>query len=278
MSAPTVSILTPLLNPDPGFLRATIQSVIGQTFDDFEYIIVEDPPRPELADVAPSVVADFADPRIRLVRNPQRTSQVQQRNRAIEEACGEFIAWIDADDICEPNRIEKQLAFLRANPDTTVVGCRLTIVDQDGEPTGARDYPTRHDEIAAMMPIRNPMSHPGIMAKAAAVRDVGGYHEEVHLGAEDYDLWCRMIAAGYRFANIEERLVRYRFHPAQIKSKGLRDQISATLDVKRKHFTGSGRLAVRSRIWMERALLHLPPKLVMWLFTKLYITKGTSGP
>lgn len=276
---PTVSILTSLLNPDPRFFRSTVESVLAQTFRDFEYIVVEDPSTCKHArTLAADIIAEFDDPRIRHVRNEQRTSIVRQRNLAVARARGEFIAWIDADDVCEPNRIEAQLQVLRAQPETAVVGSCLTVIDADDRVIGGRDYPTAHDAIARLMPIRNPLAQPSVMMRADAFRRAGGYRYDRYQGCEDYDLWCRLLGAGARFCNVERPLVRYRIHGAQIKAARLREQLLGTLDLKRTHFPHDRSLVSLGRRWAESALVWLPPRFVLGLFLKLHVSdRGAAG-
>src|SRR5947207_11341680 len=113
--APSVSVLMPVLNPHPVYFREAVQSILAQERADLELVIVEDPGERSAAELLP------ADPRIRHVRNPERTSLVDQRNRALAEARADFVAMLDADDIAEPARLATQLAFLRDHPEVGVV-------------------------------------------------------------------------------------------------------------------------------------------------------------
>jgi glycosyltransferase involved in cell wall biosynthesis len=268
-----VSILTPLLNPEPRFFRDTVASVLAQTFRDFEYIVVEDPatdaPSRELA---AEILAEFGDPRIRHVRNERRTSLVRQRNCAVELARGGHAAWIDADDVCEPGRIEMQYNYLRRHPETDVVGSCLKVIDENNRVIGARCYPVSHDAIVRMLPIRNPLAQPSVMLRAEALRRVGGYRYDRYVGCEDYELWCRLFRAGARFHNLPEPLTRYRIQPGQLKATRMRDQLRGTLDIKRMHFPDDRSLASLTRRWAETGLMWLPPRIVTNLFLKLHVS------
>jgi len=260
-------VLTPVRNPDPVFLRRTLASVLSQSLTDFEHVLVEDPsPRS-----AGPIVAEFADGRIRHVANPTRTSLLKQRNRSLQEAKGEFIALIDADDECEPGRLAAQVEFLRANPEVDVVGSQLTIIDAEHRPLGVRDYPLTHRAIASAMPRVSPIAQPSVMARTAAMLDVGGYAYARYNCCEDYELWCRMLRRGKRFANLPERLTRYRIQPQQLKSERLRDTIRGTLEIKRMHFPEDRAFASLLRRYGEALLLRLPPAMVLKLFLRLTV-------
>ena len=141
MTTPLVSIVIPVFDPHPVYFRQAIESVLGQSFSDFELIVVEDP--------SPSsgqqLLAGVSDPRLNYILNSERTSLPRQHNRGLAEARGQFICRFDADDICEPFRVERELAFLQSHPDVEVVGSALTVIDERSSVIGMRRYPLSHD-------------------------------------------------------------------------------------------------------------------------------------
>jgi glycosyltransferase involved in cell wall biosynthesis len=159
MSLPLVSIVMPVFDPHPVYFRQAIESVLAQTFTDFELIIVEDP---SAASGRP-VLEAFADPRVRYFANDTRTSLPRQHNRALAEARGRFICRFDADDICEPERVQREVEFLHAHPDVDVVGTALTVIDDHSRVIGHRDYPTTHAGILAAMRRFNPIANSSVM-------------------------------------------------------------------------------------------------------------------
>ena len=144
---PLVSIVVPVFQPHPVFFRAAIQSLIEQSFPDIEVIIVEDPSSMS----AREVLAEMHDSRIVHVMNSQRTSLSRQHNRGLSMARGTFLCRFDADDICEPDRVERELAFLRDHPEVDVVGSSLAIIDEHARIVGRRPYPTSHTSILASL-------------------------------------------------------------------------------------------------------------------------------
>ena len=268
---PAVSVLMPVLNPHPVYFPEAVASIIGQTFTDWELVIVEDPSPSSAAEL----LKRFDDPRIRLITNPNRTSFAGQLNQGIGECRADLLARMDADDIANPTRLAKQVSFLGSTPDVSVVGCQLSIIDQAGAEIGSRKYPTTYEAILRMMPRYNAIPHPGVAARTDAILRQGGYGFKWPL--EDYDLWSRMLIAGERFANIDEPLVQYRVHPQSgSKSRQLRETLRYTLEVKRTHWWKRMTWRDRLRYRAEQVLLSLPPHWVLFAF-KLVTYRRTSG-
>jgi glycosyltransferase involved in cell wall biosynthesis len=257
----------PVLDPHPVYFPAAVRSVLDQTLDDIELVIVEDPS----ARSAAEMLQPFKDPRIRHYLNPQRTCLVDQRNATLGHARADLIACLDADDVCEPDRLQKQVDYLRQHPDVCVVGSQLTIIDENSQPRGHRNYPMQHEEIIAALPRFNPIAQPAVMFRSGDVQQVGGYEYKQYVGLEDYDLWSRLAKRGFRFANHPQRLLRYRIHPGGLKASKLRGMIRGTLTVKRMHWSGQMGLRGRLRMLLERMLLWMPPGLVLKAFLSTHV-------
>jgi len=268
---PAVSVLMPVINPHPVYFPEAVASVVAQTFPDWELVIVEDPS----ATSAAGLLGRFDDPRIRLIANPQVTGLIAQRNRTLAEARAELVALIDADDIAEPERLAKQVAYLEHHPEVAVVGCQLRIIDPSGQVVGSRRYPTEPADILRAMPRYNAIPQPGVLARKEAILNLGGYGFE--WPAEDYDLWSRMLLSGLKLANLDEPLLRYRVHP-QSGSKGtrLRVLLRLTRQVKERYWWGRMTWRDRLRYWGERGLISLPPALVYRLFA-LWTYRRAAG-
>lgn len=264
---PLVSVVMPVLDPHPVYFPEAVRSVLDQTLDDLELVIVEDPSSRSAAEM----LREFSDPRIRHFRNPQRTCLVDQRNATLAHARAELIACLDADDICEPDRLQKQVDYLQQHPDTCVLGSQLTIIDENSRPRGHRNYPMQHEQIAAALPRFNPIAQPAVMFRSADVHQVGAYKYKEYVGLEDYDLWSRLAKNGYRLANHPQRLLRYRIHPGGLKASKLQGMIRGTLTVKRMHWSREMGWRGRMRMLMERALLWMPPALVMKAFLSTHV-------
>ncbi len=260
---PLVSIVMPIWNVPPEYVRAAILGLLAQTFQRWELVIVEDPSDR----LSSEVLAQFADRRLRYILNPSRTSLAQQRNRCIQEAKAGIIACHDADDTSTVDRIGLQYAYLLKNPEIGVLGCQLHITDQHSTVIGQRHYPLDHDSIHRCMHRFNAIAQPSVMFRKEIIVASGGYR--IDGTCEDYDLWSRLLKAGVRFANLPQALVRYRIHSEASKVAQLRLTLINTLSVKERYWRPTMTFRDRVRLCLERTLLLLPPKLVLLLFQRI---------
>jgi len=262
---PIVSVVICVINPHPIYFVEAVGSILQQTLKDFELIIIEEPSSASAGDI----LKKFDDDRIRHFLHPFRTSLIEQRNRGIEYAKTNLIAVLDSDDIAEPDRLEKQVAYLNSHPEVGVLGAQLHLIDSEGRTIGYRHYPTGPDVIAETMKLFNPIGQPSVMYRKSLVKSMGGYNYTRYSVNSDYELWCRLASNGVKLANLKEVLVRYRIHPMGMKTTKLREVVKATIDIKQKYF--HGRMGPRAllRLWIEKMLLLLPPLLVLKLFLRM---------
>lgn len=260
--SPRVSVLLPAYNADARFFRAAVASIVAQTFGDWELIVIEEPP----AGCVREVLAHFEDPRILHVVRTERTHLADSLNEGLGLCRGELIARMDADDVMDPDRLRRQVVFLDGHPEVTVAGSAIVVINENDEVIGRRAMPADADAVAAAMRRYNAVTHPAVMFRRAAIAAAGGY---ARVRAEDYDLWCRLIVQGARIANLPEPLLRYRYHQKSVKFGTVHEMIRETIATKVRHFSGRLTTADRLRILAERALLVLPPRLVLWLFRRL---------
>jgi len=258
----------PVYDPHPVYFRQAVDSILHQTLPDLELLIVEDPsPHP-----AAVLLADIHDPRIRHLLRPDKGTMVESLNWGLAEARAAWVARADADDICETDRLAKQLAYLRAHPDIDVLGAQLAVIDAADQVRGYRAYPLHHEAIARGLMRYNTLGHPSVIFRKERVLAGGGYRPFFN---EDYELWCRLVSQGAQLANHPEALVRYRVIPEGIRAAKVRDALRGTLEIKRLYWRDKMDLGGRFRMWAERVLLWLPPPLVLALFLK---TQYRSGP
>ena len=259
---PLVSVVVPTYRPDPRFFREAIESVLAQTHRDLELIVVEDPSDRS----GRAILEGIADERLRYIQNRARTSLPLQHNRGLAEARGAFICRFDSDDICEPDRVERELAFLESHPEIEVVGSCLRVIDEHGETIAFRDYPLDHDAIVRSMRRTNPIANSSVMFRRAVYERFGGWRTDSPLPAQDYAWYSRLAVGGVRFANLAEYLVRYRLHDESIKSRHLRGTLLSTIEVKKTYWRDQMDLGSRLLMLVERALTFAPPSLVLRLF------------
>jgi glycosyltransferase involved in cell wall biosynthesis len=205
---PTVSVIMPAYNAKR-YVEQTIRSVLAQTFVDFEFIIVDD----GSSDGTLPILQRFAaeDARIVVISRPN-TGIVGALNDGIAKARGEFLARMDADDVCLPERFAKQVAYLREHPECVGVGTFVETIDPYGSVLDRLVHQTEHDAIdKELMTGRGfAIVHPTIMMRAEAVRRVGGYRKQWQ-HSEDLDLFLRLAEIG-KLHNLPEYLLQYRMH------------------------------------------------------------------
>ena len=204
---PKVTVLMTVYNGER-YLKECMDSVLSQSFKDFEFLIVDDCG----ADSSKDIIKSYKDDRIRLIENKQNVSQVRSLNIGLEHAQGEYIARMDQDDVMMKNRLERQLDFLDKRQDISIVGTWGEAIDENGKVFDTFCYPTKNEEIVGgILYSGNPLMHMSVIFKKDAVISVGKYDESRSF-AEDYDLWTRLLLKRYRFANIPEFLVQFRYH------------------------------------------------------------------
>ncbi|MBI1248247.1 glycosyltransferase [bacterium] len=265
---PLVSVLMPVLNPNPRHFREALESILTQTYRNLQIVIVEDPSERD----GREITRELQDDRITHIRNDQRTSLREQLNQGLNLATADLVARGDADDIWEPHRIATQVQRFQQDPDLVVLGSTLKIIDDDGNLLGYRDYPRDHEAIAQALRRYNAMAHPVVMFRREAVLAQGGYQKEILI--EDYDLWCRLIRSGAKFANLPEPLLQYRVHPGGMKATRLKKQLWETIQIKREHFQGQMSVKDQLRLLAERSLMLLPSGVVNWLFGQMTFSKN----
>lgn len=201
---PKVSVLMPIWNTREDHLREAMESILNQTFSDFEYLILNDSPDNTKLD---EIVASYNDPRIRYARNEKNVGITPSRNKLLQMAEGEYIAIFDHDDISEPTRLEKQVAYLDAHPEVGVLGSAV-----EEFPTNKKYcYPENDAEIRLGLMWGCMITHSAAMVRRSVLEQHGIAYEERFSPSEDYALWCRLIPHT-QFHNLPEVLFRYRMH------------------------------------------------------------------
>lgn len=219
MSHPSLSVIMSVYN-DARHLREAVDSVLAQTFADFEFLIVND----GSTDNSPAMLDSIAatDPRIKLFHRVNH-GLIDSLNFMIEEARAPYLARMDSDDVCRPERFEKQMAFLAAHPDIIVLGTNTDELDENSRLMPCHDWhPLDHDGIAETLKRRTPICHPSVVMHRGAVRRVGGYRRAFKY-CEDYDLWLRLVTQG-QLANLRDRLLLYRRSPDQVSQRHVIEQ------------------------------------------------------
>jgi glycosyltransferase involved in cell wall biosynthesis len=265
---PQLTVFTTFYEPHAQYLDEAIASVLTQSFADFEYLIVNDGP----FDDARRIEQKFRDSRVRLITNPARLGLIASRNAGLREGRGDLIALLDADDFCEPDRLQKQMAFMRAHPDHVLLGSALRYVDEKSQTIGSRSYPGSDDDIKRKLLVMNCIAQSTVVARRQSLIDAGGYTNEFR-DVEDYDLWLRLARFG-KFHNLQEPLVAYRIHPEASKRRMVRHVLRASTRLKIhaiRHYGFKATPRAVASIAAHVALSALPDRAVYWLFRRLFV-------
>jgi len=200
---PRVSVLTPVYKTDEKFLREAIESVLAQTFRDFEFLLLDDCP----SDSREAVVKSYADPRIVYAKNERNLGITPSRNRLLEMAKGEYLAVFDHDDVCRADRFEKEIAYLDAHPTCGVVSSWIRHIPQDC----VIEYPQDGHAIKVQLAHNCIVQHSAAMIRKAAMIAHGVRYEQPFSPSEDHALWVRLLPH-VDFHIIPEPLLDYRWH------------------------------------------------------------------
>jgi GT2 family glycosyltransferase len=205
----SVTWMIPVLNGMP-YLSATLASIQSQTFQDFQVVIWDN----GSTDGTLGILSEWIPAKLpgRVVTGRPMPLGLS-RAAMIAESDSELCALIDADDINDPTRLEKQFEFLKQHPDVAVVGTQLNQLSPDGVNLGPlTEYPLAHAEIVQELLVSNPIGQPSVLLRRSHVLEAGNYRDFSPTHVEDYDLWLRMAGKGFRLANLPESLVNYRVH------------------------------------------------------------------
>jgi hypothetical protein len=195
------------------FLHEAIESILGQTFKDFEFVIIND----GSTDGSRDVILNYDDPRIRLVENQENIGLTKSLNRGLASARGEFVARLDADDLSHPTRLEKQVSFLERNPDCALVGTQARLIDAEGNLLRGNSGLRAQSDVAIEWHLLfgNPFVHSSVMFRLQIIWDRLGGYDETYRFNQDFELWSRLLVH-FRASNIPEALIDYRSHAASI--------------------------------------------------------------
>ncbi len=204
---PLISILTGIYNC-ADTLEEAVDSILAQTYTNWELILCEDGSKDNTYEVAKSLADKYPD-KIRLLRNDRNYGLNRTLNNCLAAAKGKYIARMDGDDLSVPDRLEKEVVFLENHPEFAIVSSPMIYYDENGEwgRGSSLPEPTLKD-FALRAPV---FCHAPCMILRDAIQSVGGYTEEkVYLRFEDCNLWYKLYAAGYRGANLQEPLYKMR--------------------------------------------------------------------
>jgi len=214
MNKPKLSIIMPVYNAED-YLQEAIESVLNQSFTDFEFIIVYD----SSFDNSLKIINNYNDERIEVIENKKRIGLVKSLNKAVRYARGEYIARQDADDVSLPNRLELQLEFLEEHPEVALLGTGVCVINEKGETVEKR---IMHPCPKKSLLKGNRFIHGSVMFRKSVMDELGTYNE-VFKNSEDYELWLR-FSLKYDVKNLTLPLYKLRSHSGSISSAKIEEQ------------------------------------------------------
>jgi glycosyltransferase involved in cell wall biosynthesis len=204
---PLISVLMPAFNAE-AFIAEAIQSILQQSFTDFELIILND----GSTDQTSQIIDGFADQRIHKIDLQHNQGLVNARNRLVAAAKGRYIAFLDADDVAFADRLQKQFTFLETGAADICGGAHFSLYEVNGRRKASKERYCDAD-IRALLAVYSPLCNPAVMGRADIFKKYP--YQKGQDSAEDYSLWQTLALAGYRFANLRDTLITYRIHRNQ---------------------------------------------------------------
>jgi glycosyltransferase involved in cell wall biosynthesis len=220
---PKISVLMPVYNGET-YLKEAINSILSQTYTDFEFLIIND----GSTDKSLEIIESYNDQRIRLINNDGNIGLIKTLNKGLDMAKGEYIARMDADDISLPERFEKQVKYMDENPDIAICGTSVKIIGLEREI--AYKKTTNPELNKCKLLFEGYIVHPTVFIRTKAIRDFNLYYPDYKY-AEDYGFWVE-VSKHFKLANVEDVLLLYRMHPAQISSDKKEEQLNSDLAIK----------------------------------------------
>ena len=223
---PKVTVLMPVYNGER-FIRDAIESILKQTYQNYEFIIVND----GSTDSTEKIVKSYKDIRIKLINNPSNLGIIGSLNKGLEHASGDYIARQDSDDIAEKDRLELQVKVLEENEGIHLVSCDLQSIDSNSRPRDKWLRSCKSEYIPWLLMFDNWLAgHSQVMFRRKTTMDLGGYsYQWIH--AEDYDLWSRIARADKAIAIIPHCLQQYRVHAQSISKQKEDEQRQSSLSI-----------------------------------------------
>ena len=247
---PRVTVLMPVFNGER-YLRAAIDSIIDQTFRDFELLIIND----GSTDSSEHIMTSYNDPRIRLDRNEKNLGLIATLNKGFNLALGKYIVRMDCDDISLPSRLAVLVQAMDRNQEWGLCGSWIKILE-NSDAVWVQTYPSDHDTIKCELLFDSPLAHPSVIFRRSLLERHRIYYDDRYRHAEDYELWCRLIQITF-LANIPQILLLYRIHGSQVGTRYLHEQREMAKRIRIKQMESLGILPTGTEIEIHQRICTL---------------------
>ncbi len=267
-----ISIVMPVYNTEK-FVAEAIESILSQTFQDFEFIIIDD----GSTDWSWGVIQKYANKDNRIIARKNKTNIwiSATRNDMIDVCTSNYIVCQDSDDVSLPERLALSIEYLEKNPECWVVAWDVLVIDDEWKQLWKRSYSRM---IKNTILKKSPIAQLASMFRKDVFEEVGKYSEELSV-AEDYDLWCRMYAAWYTINNLWIPLAKMRLRTGQTKSNKIKEVIQSTLLVQSRAVNLYWLKPSASDILYQtllKVLAWMPNSVIYWIFTKFFMISTQS--
>ena len=222
-----ITVLLPVYNGEK-YLRAAMDSILNQTFRNFELLVIND----GSTDTSEQIILSYKDERIRYVKNEKNIRLIATLNKGMELATGKYIARMDADDVCVQQRLQVQLDFMEKNPEVAICGSWFNII---GDEERVVKYLPGHNQIMLKMFYQCHFCHPSVIWRQEMIKTFDHKFDATFLHAEDYDFFVR-VGERYKLANIQQVLLHYRHHEMSISSANVSTQADNSILIKKYLF------------------------------------------
>lgn len=257
---PKVSVLLATYNCEKT-ISESIDSILSQTYTDWECVICDDCSTDNTYSILCGYKEKYPDKFI-ILKNEINSKLSYSLNRCIKHANGELMARMDGDDISLPDRFQKQVDFFDANPDIDAVGSITTLFDESGD-YGIAEYPEHPDKFTMYMQV--PFAHPAVMVRKTAYEKLGGYTVSKRtVRSQDYDLWFRFFAAGFKGYNFQTPLLRFREDKNAVTRRTAKVRFNATRTLLKGYKMLNYPLHCYPKAFKPMLKIFIPNKFIYW--------------
>lgn len=233
MPDPLITVLMPVYNAG-NFVAVAVESILRQTMQSFELLVIDD----GSTDDSLAIVRQFDDARIRIVAGGRNVGVATRLNEGLALARAPLVARMDADDITTPERLQRQLAYMRAHPTVAISGGAYVAFDANGDGWKSR-LPETQDGIGAKLLFGSPLGHPTAIINRQLLENARLRYDPTQIHVEDYDLWERAHSL-VRMSNLPDVLLKYRIHPHQVSSAHAALQLSLANRIRERALRRAG--------------------------------------
>ena len=261
---PLVSVIMATFNEPPEIIESAIGSILNQTYQNLELLIFDDSTK---QDTIAAIDKMGKDSRVSIHRFTKRKGFVKSLNEGLRCAKGKYIARMDGDDFSLPERIEKEVDYLSRNPEITVVGGQMDIMNEWGQVISHRTYPTHGAKLWLFSCLRNPLAHPTIMMRREIIDKGYCYNENLKM-SEDLDFWLRLLNDGYTIANMKDTVLRFRVQDDFNAKRVSNTQRKYMADVRKANFKWSHPLHAMLSVLAGWVFTQVSPELIKRFYNK----------